>query len=587
MAPKRVPNANPEAEEVPEHPPSPPPPSEAWRATMQTTAQNTQMLMQMMQQMQANQANQGVPGNQGNFFNQQHHATLNQFLANNPKAFSYYVDPVDVEDWLTDIKKHFECSNVKEDDYVKFAAFQLKDQAADWWQQYKDSRPGQVISWENFCKDFRSHHIPTSVIEGMREQFRNLKQGSMTVYQYNVKFQNLARYAKQDIPDTKSKIYQFRGGLKDELQLALTLFEPEEFDKFYNMALKQEAAQLKMEASKKRIRDVVHSSSSSQMVSKHQKFWLPPPPVIRAPYNNSNNSNSNKNSGGRGFSHPPNPSNQSKNQFQSQGSKSSGSHFRPLSEVVCNKCGQKGHYANRCPNPKRLPPPPPVSSAIVKHNPKQARVNLMSAAQAENSSDVILGNLRVNSIPAKVLFDSGASLSFISRPFVAKHELVSESIPRPLKIISPGLQMTSNSVVPDVSIHMGDYRFLASLVILGNSDIDLILGMDWLSQHDAHIDCANKEVKITHSNEDMIIFASRDNTIWLFSLNDKGEINAISQIPVVNEYQDVFPEELPGMPPHRQVEFVIELEPGTEPACRRLYKLSLDELKELKKQLDK
>src|SRR6187399_2137257 len=134
---------------------------------------------------------------------------------------------------------------------------------------------------------------------------------------------------------------------------------------------------------------------------------------------------------------------------------------------------------------------------------------------------------------------------------------------------------------------MGDYRFLASPVVLGNSDNDLILGMDWLSQHDAHIHCANKEVKLTHPKEDMIIFASRDSTIRLFSLNDKGEINAISQIPMVNEYEDVFPEELPGMPPHRQVEFVIELEPGTEPASRRPYKLSPEELKELKKQLDK
>ena len=106
---------------------------------MQTTVQNTQL---MMQQMQAMQANQGVPGNQGNFFNQQHHATLNQFSANNPKAFSYCVDPLDAEDWLTDIKKHFECSNVKEDDYVKFAAFQLKDQAATGGSSTKT--PGQV-----------------------------------------------------------------------------------------------------------------------------------------------------------------------------------------------------------------------------------------------------------------------------------------------------------------------------------------------------------------------------------------------------------------------------------------------------------
>ena len=84
----------------------------------------------------------------------------------------------------------------------------------------------------------------------------------------------------------------------------------------------------------------------------------------------------------------------------------------------------------------------------------------------------------------------------------------------------------------------------------------------------------------------MIIFAARDDTIRLFSLNEKGELDAISQIPVVCEYEDVFPEELPGMPPHRPVEFVIDLEPGMEPVCKCPYKLGQKELKELKKQLD-
>ena len=118
----------------------------------------------------------------------------------------------------------------------------------------------------------------------MREQFRNLKQGSMSLYQYNVKFQNLARYARQDVPDEKSMIYYFRGGLREDLQLALVLVEPTQFDQFYNMALKQEAAQLKCEASKKRIRDAVHLSSSSQVVAKQQKFWLPPPLPFHQPY---------------------------------------------------------------------------------------------------------------------------------------------------------------------------------------------------------------------------------------------------------------------------------------------------------------
>ena len=92
---------------------------------------------------------------------------------------------------------------------------------------------------------------------------------------------------------------------------------------------------------------------------------------------------------------------------------------------MCNKCQQKGHYANKCFNQRRLPPPPPVrsaSTAMVKHNTKSAKVNLMNVAQAEDSSDVIMGNLPVNDIPAKVLFDTGASHFFISRPFVSKHD---------------------------------------------------------------------------------------------------------------------------------------------------------------------
>ena len=117
-----------------------------------------------------------------------------------------------------------------------------------------------MITWDDFCQDFRAHHIPQSVVESKHEEFRNLKQGSLSVYQYNIMFQKLARFAKQDVPDEKSMIYQFRGGLKEDLQLALVLFKPKEYDEFYNMALKQEASQLKCDASKKTVRDATPSS---------------------------------------------------------------------------------------------------------------------------------------------------------------------------------------------------------------------------------------------------------------------------------------------------------------------------------------
>lgn len=122
-----------------------------------------------------------------------------------------------------------------------------------------------MISWDDSCRDFRAHYITASFVEEMREKFRRLKQGSSPVYKYNVEFQELARYAKQDISYQKSKIYQFRGALKEDSELALALHDPLEFGQFYNLALRAEAALLKAENSRKRFRDS-SSSSSTQVV---------------------------------------------------------------------------------------------------------------------------------------------------------------------------------------------------------------------------------------------------------------------------------------------------------------------------------
>ena len=106
-------------------PSPPPPPPEAWQAVMAAINANTQMLMQLLQE--CNQGNQD-PGN-----NQVQFASLNQILANQPKSLSNCVEATDADDWLVDICKHFECSNVRPEDLVKFALFQLKDQAAEWF----------------------------------------------------------------------------------------------------------------------------------------------------------------------------------------------------------------------------------------------------------------------------------------------------------------------------------------------------------------------------------------------------------------------------------------------------------------------
>ena len=90
---------------------------------------------------------------------------------------------------------------------------------------------------------------------------------------------------------------------------------------------------------------------------------------------------------------------------------------------------------------------------------------MMNAAQAEDSSDVIMGNLLVNDIPTKVLFDTGASHSFMSYPFASKHNFDTQELPRAMQVISPAKCLRSTLLVPNVGIKMGDYKFLSSPIV--------------------------------------------------------------------------------------------------------------------------
>ena len=110
----------------------------------------------------------------------------------------------------------------------------------------------------------------------------------------------------------------------------------------------------------------------------------------------------------------------------------------------------------------------------------------------------MLGRLLVCSVPATVLFDSGASHSFISKSFARLHDLQSEMMESPLAISSPGSKMSSAVRVPDVQIQIQSVPFSASLILLPSSDIDVILGMDWLVKYKAKIDCPSKTVLLTH-----------------------------------------------------------------------------------------
>jgi len=125
-------------------------------------------------------------------------------------------------------------------------------------------------------------------------------------------------------------------------------------------------------------------------------------------------------------------------------------------------------------------------------------------------------------------------------------------------------------------------EFLSNLIVLDSKGIDVILGMNWLTKYQGVIDCAQRLIKMKHTNGTEVEYQAWSEPIGEVKLN---QANVVVDIRVVQEYPDVFPEDLPGMPPDREIEFVIELVPGTAPIYKRPYRMDANQLAKLKDQI--
>jgi hypothetical protein len=135
-----------------------------------------------------------------------------------------------------------------------------------------------------------------------------------------------------------------------------------------------------------------------------------------------------------------------------------------------------------------------------------------------------------------------------------------------------------------VPIKFGSLVIRTTILILGLDSVDIILGTKWLSRHQAVIDIAARAIEIhSPTGGEITLYLPKQGCTrsCAFTLIE----SPVERIPVVCEYPDVFPDELPGMPPDRDIEFAIELQPGTAPISKRPYRMPPVELAELKKQL--
>ena len=204
--------------------------------------------------------------------------------------------------------------------------------------------------------------------------------------------------------------------------------------------------------------------------------------------------------------------------------------------------------------------------------------------------------------------DPGATHSFISVPFTERHQIESHPIDGRMVVSVPnGDTMISERIVPGSRLVIQNKDFPADLIVLGIHDFDIILGMDWLSRHRATLDCYKKEVRLVRPEELGVIFRgirreiapslinamTASKMLWkgcqgylAFVMDRRQEGTRLEDIPIVKEFLDVFSDDISGLPPDREIEFIIELIPGTELISIPPYRMVPVELKELKAQLE-
>jgi hypothetical protein len=198
---------------------------------------------------------------------------------------------------------------------------------------------------------------------------------------------------------------------------------------------------------------------------------------------------------------------------------------------------------------------------------------------------MLMGMFSVANHPSVILFDLGASHTFISKAFIEKHSILTEESKKGIVIQSPKGQRYTKEIVSQIVVEMVGHKFPTDMVVINRQYIDVILGMNWLSQNEAVINTSQRTVQLNRSPGEARLLIPIPAPVKATRRDFEAIMQEVQDILVVCEFLDVFLEDLPGLPPERDVEFVIKLKPSTAPISRRSYCMPPNELAELKTQL--
>ncbi|GJR47107.1 putative reverse transcriptase domain-containing protein [Tanacetum coccineum] len=528
--------------------------------------------------------------------------SYSEFLKCKPLDFKGTEGVVGLTRWFEKMESVFSISNCPAASQVKFATCTLQDDALTWWNAHvktTTTEAAHAMTWAALKKMMTDKYCPRGEIKKIETEMM--------------------------FPEEVDKIEKYIGGLPDMIlgsvkaSKSKTMQEVIEFTT--ELMEDKTQAYAERQAERKRKNDDLSKNNQNQqnkrqntgqaytagnsdrksyagtkpLCSKcncHHEAGPCPPRCNNCnrfghlardcrirPANNNNNNNNNRNN--------------NNNNQQGNG---------------CFECGDQGHFKRNCP---RLRNNDRGNQAGNDRAP--AKVYAVGNAGA-NPDNVVAGTFLLNNRYAYILFDTGADRSFVSTAFSTLLDIVPNTLDHGYNVeLADGRIIGVNTILMGCTLNLRNHPFNINLMPVEMGSFDVIIGMDWLSKYSAVIDCAKKIVRIPWRNKTLIIHGDGSTQGDVTRLNiisctktqkymekgfpiflahvtakevgDKSEKKRLEDVPIVQDFPEVFPEDLPGLPPTRQVEFQIDLVPGAAPVARAPYRLAPSEMKELSEQL--
>ncbi|KAD5960422.1 hypothetical protein E3N88_11894 [Mikania micrantha] len=481
------------------------------------------------------------------------------FLSCHPHKFQGTEGAVGLLRWIEKLESVFSMSECSEENRVKYATGTLEGPALTWWNTHVQTlglETANSIPWENFTRMLHEEFCPRDEIRKLEEEFWVHKMVGSEIEKYCTRFHELCKLCPAMVTPEYKKIEQFISGLPEQIQSMVTAFDHSTIQPLIRLAHK--------------LTDQAGNSPKCNSCNYHH-FG----PCKRGKCTNC---------GRNGHLAKECRSNPKPNLNKDNTLKG------------CFTCGKPGHMRRDCPQNKNAG-----------GNPARGRAFVIGSGEAKDDPNVVTGTFLLNNVYASILFDTGADRSFISSDFSKLLDMT----PTPLDYkytveLADGKLIETQHIIKGCVLTLADHQLVIDLMPVTLGSFDVVIGMDWLSANHAEIVCNEKIVRIAlPSGEQISIQGERRGVLLnimscmkankylkkgytailaLITEQPKKE-QKIEDIAIVRDYPEVFPDDLPGLPPARQVEFQIDLTPGAAPIAKAPYRLAPTEMQELSNQL--